>query len=174
MGSCGEAAEGPDALGREGAASLAACRRTGWVPEPEDAEGRAAESGRYIGSDASHAVTRRRRLATDPGRLTPRGAVGASRGTAGTWGSVHQDPTNAEIPLSDANLDLWVLVPLASGAAAAAERLVPPYACPEGYEHDAPHSAFENLMLLRAMEEAKAGRAMLPLGPPDWMPGWAV
>ena len=98
-------------------------------------------------------------------------------------GSSHQDGSNNRDGISstgaqttassDPPSDLWIMVPLrvlkSDAAAPAGGRLQLPPSCPEGYEHDSPHSAFENSILWRAMEEAKAGRALLPLGPPDWI-----
>ena len=103
-------------------------------------------------------------------------ATGLPVGIRRQDGSNHRDgssSTEAQTASSDTLSDLWVLVPLSvleSNAAATAEgRLQLPPNCPEGYEHDSPHSAFENSILRRAMEEARAGRALLPLGPPDWI-----
>jgi len=45
-------------------------------------------------------------------------------------------------------------------------------ACPSGYTHDIPHSAWENRQLQGVLQGEAVARVLLPLTPPTYMPVW--
>ncbi len=67
-------------------------------------------------------------------------------------------------PLPSRRAPLWRLVPLPETPS------WEPVACPEGWSHEAPRSAQENLLLRLAAVDAGVDRVLLPLKPPTYLP----
>ena len=124
-----------------GGATLAACRRIGWVPTSEES----LRDGHGTSEDLNAWL-----------RPEDEGGLAADQRTSAA---------------ATSSGGLWALIPASPGGQAETARQPP--ACPEGHTHDIPHSAFENLLLRRALRRAGSdSRAWLPLWPPSYLPLW--